>query len=147
MPLQRRTKQKSRLIPRDKMPIEDRLPLTLVMAINEKEYNLFLEHECVHKYQQGAIGGRFTYEINPNDNDKNKVTCACRRCLNLSEGEHDYNIDFRQEIDHKAWREFGKHECDKRENTFILTPTTLGTAVRMRCACGKTEDLTRYQDW
>lgn len=31
--------------------------------------------------------------------------------------------------------------------TYSFTPTSLGTAVSMRCACGKEENVTEYDSW
>ncbi len=31
--------------------------------------------------------------------------------------------------------------------TFCFTPTSLGTTIQIRCACGGTANLTDYSDW
>lgn len=31
--------------------------------------------------------------------------------------------------------------------TYLFTPTSLGLITKVRCACGKTVDLTDYESW
>jgi hypothetical protein len=63
------------------------------------------------------------------------------------------------DIDSKKYNEFFEHQCQytQKDNpvtgaiggarSYIFTPTNVGTIIKLRCACGKEEDVTDYRGW
>lgn len=59
------------------------------------------------------------------------------------------------EIDPEKYREFLLHECPYSMNqgdiggrlTYCYTPTTIGSTIEVKCACGQTENITDYDGW
>jgi hypothetical protein len=120
--------------------------LSISASIDSKKYLAFLENHS-HKKAGGAIGGMLTYVFGSSI----KIKCACGVEEDLASTESE-SSPFRMSalVDQIEYNYFIKnhtHAKERREITHEFTPTTLGTIVKLECACGTQKDVTDYQNW
>lgn len=74
---------------------------------------------------------------------------------------HSYVISQLNDKERARLKAFKKHSDDELKDmmnrgvnpaiggilTYLITPTSLGEVYKLRCACGKEEDITDYSCW
>lgn len=135
------------------------LPNTLVLSadVDPTKYNQFFKEHDHISGPRGAIGGGITYKFTPADlKTLLKVKCACG-------GEADVTSSsvlqkevktIHADINPTAYREFiESHDLHNssgeyvEKTSFQFTHTSIGTVVRVKCACGHNEDISDYDSW